>query len=259
LTQSVRKKKRKKLVLEEKTLTSTAEVWEKGHQSIKELPKNNYVACSKFILIQLRLISDAISELDEARELVSSEEVKSDIDEFEMDEFELNWSEADVRVLGPATGLLKTVKNLVKKIGQTAKEIGANCNDADDSLLQDKNNDLDRLCDICAKASPASDDLAATLYPPIEPLEVNNAASCLITISNELLHDGLLLSVLQLPVKFTGANALNVRDQCEKGSNGNVSNWAEFLEKALKHNEDQLNLRLAERGLNILDVEDKHD
>ena len=209
MTQSVRKKKQKKLILQEKTLTTTAQVWEKGHQSIKELPKNNYVACSKFILVQLRLISDAISELDEARELVSSEEVKSDIDEFEMDEFDLNWSEADLKVLGPATGLLKTVKNLVKKIGQTANEIGANCNDADDSLLQGRNNDLDRLCDICGKLSPASDELAATLYPPIEPLEVNSASSCLITISNELLHDGLLLSVLQLPVEIRGEKTAN--------------------------------------------------
>ena len=91
------------------------------------------------------------------------------------------------------------------------------------------------------------------------PEQLAETSICLITISNELLHDGLLLSVLQLPVQFKGENAVKLQDQCEKGSNRNVSNWAEFLEKALKHNEDQLNLRLAERGLNILDVEDKNE
>ena len=121
----VRKKKRKKLILQESTLTTVAEVWEKGHDAIKALPPNNFYACSKFILNQLRLITDAISELDDARALVASDEVKSDIDEFEIDEFDLRWSEADLKILGPATGLLKTVKNLVKKIGQTAKNIGS--------------------------------------------------------------------------------------------------------------------------------------
>ena len=33
-----------------------------------------------------------------------------------------------------------------------------------------------------------------------------------------------------------------------------VSNWAEFLAKALRHNEEQLELRLAERGINNLDL-----
>ena len=114
----------KKFILQESELCTVAEVWEKGHDSIKALPKNNYDACSKYILNQLCLITDAISELDDARALVSSEEVKSDIDEFEIDEFDLRWSDADLKLLGPGTGLLKTVKNLVKKIGQTAKRIG---------------------------------------------------------------------------------------------------------------------------------------
>ena len=247
----VRKKKRKTLVLPEKSLTAAAEVWEKGHKSFKELPVNNFIASSKFILTQLRLISDAISELDEARELVSSEEVKTDIDDFEMDEFDLNWSETDLKILGPATGLLKTVKNLVKKIGQTAKEIGTQLQDNNDStILQDKNNDLDQLCDVCAKLSPASDDLAATLYPPIDPTEVSTAAKLLIKISKQLLEENLLTSVLEKPVKCTTENANQ-----EKRPNEVVQNWAQFLNNALKHNEDQLNLKLAERGIESLQVD----
>ena len=243
----VRKKKRKTLVLPEKSLTAAAEVWEKGHKSFKELPVNNFIASSKFILTQLRLISDAISELDEARELVSSEEVKTDIDDFEMDEFDLNWSETDLKILGPATGLLKTVKNLVKKIGQTAKEIGTQLQDNNDStILQDKNNDLDQLCDVCAKLSPASDDLAATLYPPIDPMEVSTAAKSLISISKHLLDDNLLTTVLQKPVK----------NKMENGQNEAVQNWSQFLSNALKHNEDQLNMKLAERGIDNLKVDE---
>ena len=86
----MRKKKRKKLVLPETSLVTTAEVWQKGQESIKNLPKNNYIACSKYILSQLRLISDAISELDEARAMIASDDIKEDIDELDMDEFELD-------------------------------------------------------------------------------------------------------------------------------------------------------------------------
>merc|ERR1712141_343739 len=98
LHQSVRKKKRKKLVLPETSLVTTAEVWQKGQESIKNLPKNNYIACSKYILSQLRLISDAISELDEARSMIASDDIKEDIDELDMDEFELDWSEQDIQL-----------------------------------------------------------------------------------------------------------------------------------------------------------------
>ena len=255
LNHSVLKKKRKKLVLQETSLTTAAEVWEKGNTSIKTLPKNNYVACSKFILSQLRLIADAISELDEARALMASEEVKEDIDDVEMEEFNLDWSEADLKLLGPATGLLKTVKNLVKKIGETAKDLGSNSNALDDDILSEKNSELDRLCGICAKLSPASDDLAATLYPPIEPIEVSDEAKTLIAISRQLLDDRLLLSVLQMPVKLTGLNV--TEPQSLKDPNQNVKNWAEFLANALKHNEGQLNLKLAERGLTNLIVAEK--
>ena len=246
------KKKRKTLVLQEKSLTTAAEVWEKGHQSFKDLPINNYIACSKFILTQLRLISDAISELDEARELVSSEEVMSEVDELELDEFDLNWSESDLKLLAPATGLLKTVKNVVKKIGQTAKDLGAEAKATEDAtILQTRNNDLDQLCDLCANLSPASDDLAATLYPPIDPTEVTTAAKSLITISKKLLDENLLISVLQKPVKNRIENG-----DIEQGQKDEVQNWAQFLAKALKHNEDQLNLKLAERGMNVLTVDE---
>ena len=120
---------------------------------------------------------------------------------------------------------------------------------------------MDRLCDICAKLSPASDDLAATLYPPIEPLEVQTAATTLITISKALLDERLLLSVLQMPIHHKGEKVLSVqgetKDEGENSPKNSISNWAEFLAKALNHNEEQLNLRLAERGLNILSVEEK--
>jgi len=259
--ESVLKKRRKKLVLQETSLTTAAEVWEKGQESIKGLPKNNYAACSKFILSQLRLIADAISELDDARALVASEDVKDEIDDFEMDEFDLDWSEADLKLLGPATGLLKTVKNLVKKIGETAKEMSGKGNALDESMSNEKNGDLDRLCDICAKLSPVSDDLASTLYPPIDPSEVSDAATSLITISRQLLDEGLLLSVLQMPVKIKGLNVSASQGQsqvqCVKGPNENVKNWADFLANALKHNEEQLNMKLAERGLSIMTVADK--
>ena len=252
----MRKKKRKKLVLQETSLVTTAEVWQKGQESIKNLPKNNYIACSKFILSQLRLISDAISELDEARAMIASDEIKEDIDELDMDEFELDWSEQDIRLLGPATGLLKTVKNLVKKMGQTSKDIGAK--NIDNNIQSELNNSLDSLCDACAKLSPLSDDLASTLYPPIDPSEVNQAAISLIGACKDLLDGEMLFLVLQAPVITKSTNVSNKGLEIEtpsvEGSNQNVKSWAEFLASALKHNETQLNLKLAERGITRLSV-----
>jgi len=259
LNQMVRKKKRKKLILQESVLSTVAEVWEKGHDSTKGLPQNNYDACSKFILNQLCMINDAISELDDARALIASEEVKSDIDEYEIDEFDLRWSEADLILLGPATGLLKTIKNLAKKIGQTAKKIGNEHHAMDD--MDEKNVNLDRLCDICARLSPASDDLAATLYPPIEHMEVKAAATSLITISKELLDEKLLMSVLQMPINDKSRKTITLeegtKDQGKEDRHESFINWAEFLAKALNHNEEQLNLRLAERGISTLIVDER--
>ena len=125
LNQITSKKKQEKLVLHESVLSTVAGVWEKGHDSIKNLPRNNYQASAKFISNQLCLITDAITELDEARALMDSESVSDDIDELEVDEFDLRWSGSDLKLIGPAVGLLKTAKNLVKKIGQTVKEIGS--------------------------------------------------------------------------------------------------------------------------------------
>ena len=248
----MRKKKRKKLVLPETSLVTIAEVWQKGQETIKNLPKNNYIACSKFILSQLRLISDAISELDEARTMISSDEIKEDIDDLEMNEFELDWTEQDIKLLGPATGLLKTVKNLVKKMGQTSKDIGAK--NIDNNIQFELNNSLDSLCDACAKLSPLSDDLASTLYPPIDPSEVNQAAISLISACKELLDNKMLFLVLLTPVITKSTNVSNQKLEIEttEGSNQTVKSWAEFLSSALKHNETQLNLKLAERGISKL-------
>ena len=67
--------------------------------------------------------------------------------------------------------------------------------------MVERNRNLDTLSDACAKLSPASDDLAAALYPPIEPAEVQTAASTLITISKQLMDKKILVSVLHTPIK----------------------------------------------------------
>ena len=107
--------------MEESLLSTVGAVWEKGDISMKALSRNNYEATAKFIWSQLNLVSDAIFELEEARSMVAME---IECDDEDIDDLDLRWSDADLLLLGPATGLLKTGKNIVKKIGQTAKEIG---------------------------------------------------------------------------------------------------------------------------------------
>ena len=71
------------------------------------------------------MVADAISELEDAkRNMVDSQSSKSDDNGEEIDEFALRWCEDDFSLLVPATGLMKTAKNLMKKIAQTLKGIG---------------------------------------------------------------------------------------------------------------------------------------
>lgn len=76
----------------------------------------------------------------------------------------------------------------------------------------------------------------------------------------------ILLSVLHTPITGKGEKlSVNIQPRPQIAEIGksesvitddgkNVSNWAEFLAKALRHNAEQLNLRLAERGINNLEL-----
>ena len=116
------------------------------------------------------------------------------------------------------------------------------------------------MCDIAAKLSPASDDLAATLYPPIEPTEVRTASVALIKICRKLLDQEILSAAFEKPVN-NHSEKINPTETIskEEGIGNKISDWSDFLIKALNHNETQLNLRLAERGLNSLTVEERND
>ena len=109
-------------------------------QAVRNLPRSMVDLVHSQISRQFSLVSDALQELDEARNDIGGD---GDGDEFGS----VGYSEDDVKVLMPALGLLKTVKALSKKIAQTVKKYGR----SDDAVSI---RELEELGEVCQKISP---------------------------------------------------------------------------------------------------------
>ena len=70
------------------------------------------------------------------------------------------WSEADRELIGPSLGLMKASRSCIKKLHGALKKNGQLT--TEDSRLQ-----LDDLADRLKVLSPAVDEVASCLYPPI--------------------------------------------------------------------------------------------
>lgn len=119
---------------------------------IKVMPRSNRTICIEKLKQDLGLLKDALSELEE----VNSEEFG--LDEEEESE---QYSEKDSQILNPSKGLIKTSIVLVKKTTDTIKKSGLE--NTSEVLLE-----YDTVLNIFTKMSPNVDDLALTLYPPID-------------------------------------------------------------------------------------------
>lgn len=86
---------------------------------------------------------------------------------------ENTWSERDKTLLGPCLGLLKASKSLIKKTKDTVKK-NACCN-SEQTVTQ-----LDDLADLVDRLSPAVDELASSLYPPLHYQTLNENVSTII-------------------------------------------------------------------------------
>ncbi|NXP31997.1 CCDB1 protein, partial [Leiothrix lutea] len=205
--------------LSQEQLISTGGVWEACEQ-VSNLPRgchsfhpfafaDNQAAVVSALAACLGVVKDAVEEMEHA--LVEGQDPYGDIMEDEELGFRGNrdtyWSEADRQLLSSCMGLMKASKACLKKVLAAVKAHGKA--DSPEQIAQ-----LDDLADIANEISPSVDELALSMYPPVNPLAVRlNAAK--------------LASVLKKVLEI--AKASHVCPPSEEG-------WVQFLTGAVDHN-----------------------
>lgn len=196
--------------LSQEQLTSTGTVWS-SCERFETMPKDNKAALLLVISRELGVIKDAIEEMEEA--LSEAQDPFADVldDIIEGAEPRGNqdtyWSEQDRRVMGPCQGLMKAAAACARKSAAAVKT-RANVS-TPQNLAQ-----LDDLADVTGDISPGVDDLALSLYPPMDHAAVENNASKLATILKKVL--GIVRSS-----HVCGESELS---------------WVQFLDNAVEHN-----------------------
>ncbi|XP_027328690.1 cyclin-D1-binding protein 1 isoform X1 [Anas acuta] len=198
--------------LSQEQLISTGGVWEACEQ-VSNLPRNNQAAVVSALAACLSVVKDALEEMENA--LVEGQDPYSDITEDEDLGFRGNrdtyWSEADRKLLSSCMGLIKASKACLKKVLSVVKAYGKA--ESPEHIAQ-----LDDLADIANEISPSVDELALSMYPPVNQLAVRlNAAK--------------LASVLKKVLEITKTSHV-----CPPSEEG----WVQFLIGAVDHNMDKI-------------------
>ncbi|KAJ1123278.1 hypothetical protein NDU88_001751 [Pleurodeles waltl] len=193
-------------------LMSTGGVWE-ACELVTNLPRDNHAAVLAVFSSYLGIVKDALEEMEQALE--------DDTDPFAdiLEDEELGargnrdtyWSDADRQIHAPCMGLMKSSKACLKKVITALKAHGTA--DTQEHVAQ-----LDDLADIANEISPSVDDLALSMYPPMNHLPVRlNAAK--------------LASVLKKFLEI--AKASHICPESEAG-------WVTFLDGAVDHNMNKI-------------------
>ncbi|NXH04785.1 CCDB1 protein, partial [Loxia leucoptera] len=194
--------------LSQEQLISTGGVWEACEQ-VSNLPRDNQAAVVSALAASLGVVKDAVEEMEQA--LVEGQDPYGDIMEDEELGFRGNrdtyWSEADRQLLSSCIGLMKASKACLKKVLAAVKAHGKA--DSPEHIAQ-----LDDLADIANEISPSVDELALSMYPPVNPLAVRLNAAKLASV---------LTKVLEI------AKTSHVCPPSEEG-------WVQFLTGAVDHN-----------------------
>ncbi|NXT28685.1 CCDB1 protein, partial [Syrrhaptes paradoxus] len=201
--------------LSQEQLISTGGVWEACEQ-VSNLPRGehyNQAAVVSALAACLGVVKDALEEMEHA--LMEGQDPYSDIMEDEELGFRGNrdtyWSEADRKLLSSCMGLMKASKACLKKVLGVVKAYGKA--DSPEQIAQ-----LDDLADIASEVSPSVDELALSMYPPVNELAVRlNAAK--------------LASVLKKVLEITKTSHV-----CPPSEEG----WVQFLTGAVDHNMNKI-------------------
>ncbi|KAG9340672.1 hypothetical protein JZ751_021228 [Albula glossodonta] len=157
----------------------------------------------------VRVVKDAIEEMEQAQ--ADSHDPFGDVlDDEDLDSRgnqDTYWSESDRQLMAPCQGLMKASAACLRKLSAAVRANGKV--DTPENIAQ-----LDDLADITKEISPSVDDLALSLYPPMDYSGVENNASK-------------LASVLKKVLEITRASHV-----CLEGD----LNWVQFLDGAVEHN-----------------------
>nr|XP_048676228.1 cyclin-D1-binding protein 1 isoform X3 [Caretta caretta] len=172
--------------LSQEQLISTGSIWEACEQ-ISHLPQDNHAAVLSAMAAYLGVVRDAVEEMEQ---YMCSQAQREDQDPYSdiMEDEELGsrgnrdtyWSEADRKLLSPCMGLMKASKACLKKLLGAVKVHGKA--DTPEQVAQ-----LDDLADITNEISPSVDELALSMYPPMNQLSVRlNGKPCVSPIGGRL-------------------------------------------------------------------------
>ncbi|XP_040890760.1 cyclin-D1-binding protein 1 homolog [Toxotes jaculatrix] len=170
--------------LTQEQLTSTGGVWSACDHFV-QLPQDNKAAVLVVLSAQAGVVKDAIEEIEQA--LSEAQDPFSDvlIDDLEGDEPRGNqdtyWSERDRCVIAPCQGLMKASAACLRKLTSAVKANG-------DITTPQNLSQLDDLADIAKEISPDIDDLALSLYPPMDYSGVENNVSKLAALLKKVLE-----------------------------------------------------------------------
>ncbi|XP_006003203.1 cyclin-D1-binding protein 1 homolog [Latimeria chalumnae] len=196
--------------LSQEQLKSTGGVWEACDQIVK-LPKDNQAAVLSVMLSNTGIVKDALEEMEQLQEGDPFSDILDDDEAEARGNRDTYWSEADRQLMAQCLGLIKASKACLKKVSGAVKGHGKV--DTPEHIAQ-----LDDLADIGNEISPNVDELALSLYPPVNyPVVRFNAAR--------------LASVLKKTLEI--AKPSHICPEAEMG-------WVQFLNGAIDHNIDKI-------------------
>lgn len=200
----------------QEALQKVGEIWQKYDEIKNKMPRCNKMAVHQMIQNEKDLVQDALTELEDAKKYYTKSDVEIDEDE--------KWSEAEMKLVAPSIGLLKTAMATLKRI-QTSLLQNGNANEL--KTVQE----MDDILSHCQKISPLVDDLAMPLYPPISLDDVEAESK---NLSQEL---------IEIINKLKTVHFVTDKEYDE---------WGTFILKAIDHNMTKINVALVDEKLKNL-------
>ncbi|XP_052456429.1 cyclin-D1-binding protein 1 homolog isoform X2 [Carassius gibelio] len=206
--------------LSQEQLMSTGGVWAACDQ-FDQLPKDNRSAVLSVLTACAGLVKDALEEMEQA--LAEAQDpfgaVLDDDDDDDEDEGhqDTHWSEADRLLVTQCQGLMKASGASLRKLCSAVRTNGS-------LETEERISQLDALTDAARDISPSVDDLALSLYPPVDRSAVE-------------LNVCKLVCVLKKVLEITS-------HVCAEAD---VS-WVEFLSGAVEHNLQKITSLLRDCG-----------
>uniref|UniRef100_A0AAY4A8W6 Cyclin-D1-binding protein 1 n=1 Tax=Denticeps clupeoides TaxID=299321 RepID=A0AAY4A8W6_9TELE len=164
--------------LSQEQLNSTGGVWA-SCDHFEQLPRDNQAAVLAQLTSYTAVVKDAIEEMEQAQAEIQDPfaDILDEDDIAARGNQDTYWSEADRQLMAPCLGLMKASGACLRKMSYAVRTSGRV--DTPENTAQ-----LDDLADAARDISPSVDDLALTLYPPMDHSAVELNVSFQVINSN---------------------------------------------------------------------------